>query len=120
MRRTAEFVSYEPRFNKAAIKDALQEGREVPGAILESSTRLDIRSVGRTQSVQVSETEEQMEGIAIDSGTMWLDPIPHGLRERACQALQSGDVVGFRGYASKDPGLPVLHETRGLLKDGDL
>ena len=43
MRRTAEFVSYDPRFNKAAIKDALQEGREVPGAILESSTRLDIR-----------------------------------------------------------------------------
>jgi hypothetical protein len=39
----AEFVSYAPVINKAAIKDALEEGKEIPGAGLLQSTRLDVR-----------------------------------------------------------------------------
>jgi hypothetical protein len=39
----AEFVSYTPSVNKAAIKAALESGQQVPGALLESSTRLDVR-----------------------------------------------------------------------------
>ncbi|MCU1316965.1 MAG: hypothetical protein JWN63_2287 [Candidatus Acidoferrum typicum] len=38
-----EFISYTPAINKAAIKDALEEGKEVPGAELVQSTRLDVR-----------------------------------------------------------------------------
>jgi hypothetical protein len=38
-----EFISYTPVINKAAIKDALEEGKEVPGAELVQSTRLDVR-----------------------------------------------------------------------------
>jgi hypothetical protein len=39
----AEFVSYTVSINKTAIRDAIEAGLKVPGAILESSTRLDIR-----------------------------------------------------------------------------
>jgi Siphovirus Gp157 len=39
----AEFISYTPAVNKSAIKSALEEGKEVPGAELVQSTRLDIR-----------------------------------------------------------------------------
>ena len=38
-----EFMSYSPVINKSAIKDALEDGKEVPGAELVQSTRLDIR-----------------------------------------------------------------------------
>jgi Uncharacterized protein involved in chromosome partitioning len=38
-----EFVSYTPAINRAAIKDALAEGKDVPGAALVRSTRLDVR-----------------------------------------------------------------------------
>jgi Siphovirus Gp157 len=38
-----EFISYSPVINKSAIKDALEDGKEVPGAELVQSTRLDIR-----------------------------------------------------------------------------
>jgi hypothetical protein len=38
-----EFVSYEPRIDKRAIKDHLEEGKEVPGTALVQSTRLEIR-----------------------------------------------------------------------------
>jgi hypothetical protein len=38
-----EFVSYTPSINKAAIKDAIEESKEIPGAELVQSTRLDIR-----------------------------------------------------------------------------
>jgi Siphovirus Gp157 len=39
----AEFISYTPVVNKTAIKSALEEGKEVSGAELVQSTRLDIR-----------------------------------------------------------------------------
>lgn len=39
----AEFVSYEPRIDKRAIKDRLEEGKAIPGAELVQSTRLEIR-----------------------------------------------------------------------------
>jgi hypothetical protein len=39
----AEFVSYTPVINKAAIKDSLEEGKSVPGAELVQTTRLDVR-----------------------------------------------------------------------------
>ena len=39
----AEFVSYTPVINKAAIKDVLEDGQKVSGAELVQSTRLDIR-----------------------------------------------------------------------------
>jgi hypothetical protein len=39
-----EFVSYEPRIDKRAIKDALEAGKEVPGAkLIDDKTRLVIR-----------------------------------------------------------------------------
>ena len=38
-----EFVSYTAVVNKAAIKDVLEEGKEVPGAELVTGTRLDVR-----------------------------------------------------------------------------
>jgi Siphovirus Gp157 len=38
-----EFVSYTPVINTAAIKDALEEGKQIPGAELMQSTRLDVR-----------------------------------------------------------------------------
>jgi len=38
-----EFVSYTPVINKAAIKDALEEEKQIPGAQLVASTRLDVR-----------------------------------------------------------------------------
>jgi hypothetical protein len=39
----AEFVSYEPRIDKRAIKDRIEEGKTIPGAELVQSTRLEIR-----------------------------------------------------------------------------
>jgi hypothetical protein len=39
----AEFISYTPQFNKSAIKEALQEGKEVPGAELVQGTRLEVK-----------------------------------------------------------------------------
>ena len=39
----AEFISYTPTVDRAGIKAALEAGREVPGAELVQSTRLDIR-----------------------------------------------------------------------------
>jgi len=38
-----EFISYAPVIDKAAIKNSLEDGKEVPGAELVQSTRLDIR-----------------------------------------------------------------------------
>jgi hypothetical protein len=38
-----EFISYSPVINRSAIKDALEDGKEVPGAELVQSTRLDVR-----------------------------------------------------------------------------
>ena len=38
-----EFVSYTPVINKAAIKDALEGGKEIPGAQLMANSRLDVR-----------------------------------------------------------------------------
>jgi hypothetical protein len=38
-----EFISYSPVVDRAAIKDALEDGREIPGVELAQSTRLDIR-----------------------------------------------------------------------------
>jgi Siphovirus Gp157 len=38
-----EFVSYTPTIDRAAIKSALEDGKEVPGAELVRSTRLDVR-----------------------------------------------------------------------------
>jgi hypothetical protein len=38
-----EFISYEPRIDRASVKIALEDGKEVPGATLTQSTRLDIR-----------------------------------------------------------------------------
>lgn len=38
-----EFVSYTPTIDRAAIKNALEDGKEVPGAELVQSTRLDVR-----------------------------------------------------------------------------
>lgn len=38
-----EFVSYTPVINRAGIKDALDEGKQVPGAELVQTTRLDVR-----------------------------------------------------------------------------
>jgi len=39
----AEFLTYEPRIDKRAIKDRLEEGNTIPGAQLIESTRLEIR-----------------------------------------------------------------------------
>ncbi len=39
----AEFVSYEPRIDKRAIKDRIEEGNTIPGAELVQSARLEIR-----------------------------------------------------------------------------
>ena len=39
----AEFISYRPVIDKAAIKYAIEEGKEIPGAELVQSTRLDVR-----------------------------------------------------------------------------
>jgi hypothetical protein len=38
-----EFIDYTPSVNKTAIKSALEDGKQVPGAELVQSTRLDIR-----------------------------------------------------------------------------
>jgi hypothetical protein len=38
-----EYVSYTPTIDKAAIKCALEEGKQVPGAELAQSTRLEVR-----------------------------------------------------------------------------
>jgi hypothetical protein len=38
-----EFISYSPVINKSAIKDAMEEGKEIPGAELVQTTRLDVR-----------------------------------------------------------------------------
>ena len=38
-----EFISYSPVVDRAAIKNALEEGKTVPGAKLTQSTRLDVR-----------------------------------------------------------------------------
>ena len=39
----AQFISYKPVVDKAAIKSALEEGKEVPGAKLVQATHLDVR-----------------------------------------------------------------------------
>lgn len=38
-----EFISYSPVVDRAAIKNALEDGKEVSGAELTQSTRLDVR-----------------------------------------------------------------------------
>jgi hypothetical protein len=38
-----QFISYKPMIDKASIKSALEEGKEVPGAKLVQSTHLDVR-----------------------------------------------------------------------------
>jgi hypothetical protein len=38
-----EFIGYTPTVNKAAIKSALEDGKQVPGAELVQTTRLGIR-----------------------------------------------------------------------------
>jgi hypothetical protein len=38
-----EFLTYDPRIDKRAIKDRLEEGKTIPGAELVQSTRLEIR-----------------------------------------------------------------------------
>jgi hypothetical protein len=38
-----DYISYSPLVDKTAIKSALEDGKEVPGAELVQSTRLDIR-----------------------------------------------------------------------------
>jgi hypothetical protein len=38
-----EFIDYTPTVNKAVIKSALEDGKQVPGAELVQTTRLDIR-----------------------------------------------------------------------------
>jgi hypothetical protein len=38
-----EFITYEPRIDRQRIKDALENGKQVPGAELVRSTRLDVR-----------------------------------------------------------------------------
>lgn len=39
----AEFIEYKPSISKSKVKDALQDGKEVPGAKLNQSTRLVIK-----------------------------------------------------------------------------
>jgi hypothetical protein len=39
----SEFITYTPTISKASIKDALQEGKEVPGCELVQGTRLEIK-----------------------------------------------------------------------------
>jgi len=39
----AEFIDYSPTISRARIKDALSEGKEVPGAKLNQKTRLEIK-----------------------------------------------------------------------------
>lgn len=39
----SEFISYTPTIDKAAIRGALEDGKEVPGAEFVQSTRLDVR-----------------------------------------------------------------------------
>jgi hypothetical protein len=38
-----EFIDYTPSVNKAAIKSAIEDGKQVPGAELVQTTRLDVR-----------------------------------------------------------------------------
>jgi Siphovirus Gp157 len=38
-----QFISYKPVIDKAAIKSALEEGKEVPGAKLVQATHIDVR-----------------------------------------------------------------------------
>jgi hypothetical protein len=42
-----EFNDYTPSVNKAAIKSALEDGKEVPGAELVQTTRLDVLLTGK-------------------------------------------------------------------------
>jgi len=39
----SEFITYSPSFDRAAIRDALQRGEDVPGARLVQDTRLEIK-----------------------------------------------------------------------------
>ncbi len=53
--------------------------------------------------------------------TLWLDPIPSGLRANAVAQLDAGSVVGFLVTASNEYGLDLVYfnmaelQARGLL-----
>jgi hypothetical protein len=55
---------------------------------------------------------------------LWLDPIPHGLRNRALEALAVRDVCAFLGYASNENSVRLVYHNRlpfqmlGILESG--
>jgi hypothetical protein len=62
---------------------------------------------------------EEVQGKVESENEWWLEPMPLGLRRWAIDALDSGDVGGFLGYASNENGLAlVFRNTERLIGRG--
>lgn len=52
--------------------------------------------------------------------SLWLNPIPLGLREKACQKLETADISGFLLAASNEHGLHLVFHNQHLLAERGL
>jgi hypothetical protein len=50
------------------------------------------------------------------NNSLWLDPVPLRLQDKARQSFQKGDVVGFLGRASNECSLMLVWNNLGLLR----